>query len=169
MISISSFLKKTLTIYIIPNRNRLVKKKLIIIQKLGRLKIRYLVLLVQLQLPLLIQKRHKLKTKYLILKVWQLKLLSTQRLQRLRVKYPILLIQLPNLLSLQNLLGFGIKYLIPPDLLLFLNLIDKKLSFDAIMEEATKSLVTNILEGIDINKTGDSRECIVCHYWYCSE
>ena len=26
MISISSFLKKTLTIYIIPNRNRLVKK-----------------------------------------------------------------------------------------------------------------------------------------------
>ena len=24
----------------------------------------------------------------------------------------------------------------------------------------------NVLEGIDINKTSASKECILCHYWY---
>ena len=24
----------------------------------------------------------------------------------------------------------------------------------------------DISEGIDINKTGASKECIICHYWY---
>ena len=24
----------------------------------------------------------------------------------------------------------------------------------------------NILEGIDINKTNESKECMLCHYWY---
>ena len=24
----------------------------------------------------------------------------------------------------------------------------------------------NVSEGIDVNKTTDSRGCIICHYWY---
>ena len=24
----------------------------------------------------------------------------------------------------------------------------------------------DVLEGIDINKTSESKECILCHYWY---
>ena len=72
--------------------------------------------------------------------------------------YPLVRLVYGLLKSLQSF-SVRTKSLVASKVLMVINLIAayvKMLYYDK----------TDVSEGIDVNKTNESKQCIICHYWY---